>query len=134
MTTQRMPAVVGTDIGLPGLQSSFALAVLAAAASAHVPVVLVLVHNLPVSFDELVQVGQWQAYEECRWRERGSTCNRPRLTTSLHSSHWQPANATYAPVAAIVDAWAPTMHAPVIAEAIFGLVNRWGKAVLTVCG
>jgi hypothetical protein len=46
---------LGPDIGLPGLQSPFALSVLAAAALAKVPVVLVLVHNLPVSFDELVQ-------------------------------------------------------------------------------
>lgn len=87
-----------SDIGLPGLQSAFALAVLAAAAPAKIPVVLVLVHNLPVSFDELVQ----------------------------------PPNSTYAPVSAIVDAWAPTMHANVVAQALFGIVNRWGKSVLTV--
>ena len=48
--------LAGNDIGLPGLQSPFALAVLRAAAAAHVPVVLVLLHNLPVSFDELLQV------------------------------------------------------------------------------
>jgi beta-glucosidase len=41
-----------TDIGLPGVQKEFSLAVLAAAKG--VPVVLLLVHNLPVSFDELL--------------------------------------------------------------------------------
>jgi hypothetical protein len=44
----------------------------------------------------------------------------------------QPPNSTYAPVSAIVDAWAPTMHANVVAQALFGIVNRWGKSVLTV--
>ncbi len=45
-----------TDIGLPGVQEAFALAVLERAASATppVPVVLLLVHNLPCSFDALV--------------------------------------------------------------------------------
>lgn len=44
------------DIGLPGVQEAFALAVLARAAAAApaVPVVLLLVHNLPVSFDALL--------------------------------------------------------------------------------
>ena len=41
-------------IGLPGLQAAFGVAVLQAAAARGVPVVLVLLHNLPVSFDELV--------------------------------------------------------------------------------
>ena len=41
-------------IGLPGLQAAFGVAVLEAAAARGVPVVLVLLHNLPVSFDELV--------------------------------------------------------------------------------
>lgn len=41
-------------IGLPGLQAAFGVAVLRAAAARGVPVVLVLLHNLPVSFDELV--------------------------------------------------------------------------------
>ena len=45
----------GDGIGLPGLQAQFGVAVLRAAAAANVPVVLVLLHNLPVSFDELVQ-------------------------------------------------------------------------------
>ncbi len=44
----------------------------------------------------------------------------------------QPANATYTPVAAIVDAWAPTMGAPTLAALLFGQLNRWGKSVLTV--
>lgn len=35
-----------TDIGLPGIQSQFALAVLAAAHTANVPVVLLLIHNV----------------------------------------------------------------------------------------
>lgn len=42
------------DIGLPDVQSKFALAVLAAASGKGIPVVLLLVHNLPVSFDELL--------------------------------------------------------------------------------
>jgi beta-glucosidase-like glycosyl hydrolase len=44
------------DIGLPGVQEPFALAVLerAASASPPVPVVLLLVHNLPCSFDALL--------------------------------------------------------------------------------
>jgi xylan 1,4-beta-xylosidase len=88
-----------TEIGLPGLQGAFGVAILAAAARAGVPVVLLLVHNLPVSFDELVV------------EER---------------------NATYAPVSAIVDAWAPTTGARVVASALFGGVNRWGKSTLTV--
>jgi hypothetical protein len=45
------------DIGLPGVQLQFALAVLAAAARAGTPVVLVLVHNLPVSIDALLEGG-----------------------------------------------------------------------------
>ena len=44
----------GDGIGLPGLQGAFGVAVLRAAAAANVPVVLLLLHNLPVSFDELV--------------------------------------------------------------------------------
>jgi beta-glucosidase-like glycosyl hydrolase len=44
-------------IGLPGLQGQFGVAVLQAAKSANVPVVLLLLHNLPVSFDELVLSG-----------------------------------------------------------------------------
>ena len=87
-----------SDIGLPGLQTPFGLAVLAAAHAAGVPVILLLIHNLPCSFDELVQ----------------------------------PANATYTPVAAIVDAWAPTTHVAAVAAAMFGGANRWGRAVLTV--
>lgn len=86
-------------IGLPGLQGPFGVAVLAAAAAAKVPVVLVLLHNLPVSFDELVVPAT---------------------------------NATYKPVDAIVDAWAPMQYAAVIAKAIFGAVNRWGKATMTI--
>ena len=43
-----------TDIGLPGLQSPFGLAVLAAAAAAEKPVVFILLSSFPVSFDELV--------------------------------------------------------------------------------
>ena len=37
-----------TDIGLPGIQSEFALAVLGAAHAAKVPVVLLLIHNVSV--------------------------------------------------------------------------------------
>jgi len=58
--TDRSVAGEGNDrsdgIGLPGLQAAFGVAVLAAAAAAKVPVVLLLLHNLPVSFDELVGV------------------------------------------------------------------------------
>lgn len=111
----------GTDIGLPGLQSAFALAVLAAAARAHIPVILVLVHNLPVSFDELVQVRVLPFEWPCSDLPYRCPCATE-----------QPANASYAPVSAIVDAWAPTMHADVVADAVFGRVNRWGKSVLTV--
>ena len=56
------------------------------AAAAKVPVVLLLLHNLPVSFDELVGAD------------------------------------------AIVDAWAPLAYADTVAAALFGDVNRWGKA------
>lgn len=44
------------DIGLPGVQEAFALAVLARAGAATppVPVVMLLVHNVPVSFDALL--------------------------------------------------------------------------------
>jgi beta-D-xylosidase 4 len=56
--TDRSVAGEGTDrsdIGLPGVQENFALAVLnAAALPKTTPVVLVLVHNLPVSFDALL--------------------------------------------------------------------------------
>ncbi len=47
--TDRSVAGEGTDrkdIGLPGIQSQFALAVLAAAHNAKVPVVLLLIHNV----------------------------------------------------------------------------------------
>jgi len=57
LATDRSVAGEGNDrddIGLPGTQSAFALAVLAAAAARGAPVVLLLVHNLPVSFDELL--------------------------------------------------------------------------------
>jgi beta-glucosidase-like glycosyl hydrolase len=80
----------GDGIGLPGLQASFGVAVLAAAAAAKVPVVLLLLHNLPVSFDELVGAD------------------------------------------AIVDAWAPLAYADTVAAALFGDVNRFGKATMTV--
>ena len=56
--TDRSVAGEGSDrgdgIGLPGLQGAFGVAVLRAAAARGVPVVLALLHNLPVSFDELV--------------------------------------------------------------------------------
>ena len=42
-----------SDISLPGVQEQFALAVLTAAASTNTPVVLLLIHNLPVSLDAL---------------------------------------------------------------------------------
>ena len=72
-------------IGLPGLQGPFGVAVLHAAAAAKVPVILLLLHNLAVSFDELVL----------------------------------PANATYKPVDAIVDAWSPMTYADEVAAALF---------------
>jgi hypothetical protein len=43
-----------TDIGLPGVQLDFSLAVMRAAAARGTPVVVVLVHNLPVSIDALL--------------------------------------------------------------------------------
>ena len=43
------------DIGLPGMQEAFGVAVLKAATAAKVPVVLLLLHNLPASFDLLVR-------------------------------------------------------------------------------
>jgi len=56
--TDRTVAAEGRDradgIGLPGLQGAFGVAVLEAAAARGVPVVLALLHTLPVSFDELV--------------------------------------------------------------------------------
>ena len=42
-----------TDIGLPGLQTAFGVAVLAAAAAAGKPVIFVLLSVFPVAFDEL---------------------------------------------------------------------------------
>ena len=45
------------DIGLPGVQSQFGLAVLAAAAAAAKPVVLLLVSAFPTAFDELAAAG-----------------------------------------------------------------------------
>ncbi len=93
--TDRSVAGEGTDrkdIGLPGVQSAFSLAVLAAAKG--VPVVLLLVHNLPVSFDELL--------------------------------------AAPTPPSAIVDTWAPTTNSGALAELLFGKVNKWGRATLTV--
>ena len=88
------------DIGLPGVQSSFALAVLerAAAATPPIPVVLLFVHNLPVSFDELLV----------------------------------PARSGFAPPSAIVDTWAYTSHGAQLAELLFGGVNGFGRATLTV--
>ena len=101
--TDRSVAGEGTDrkdIGLPGVQEAFALAVLSAAAQGHAPVTLLLVHNLPVSFEALLA----------------------------------PANATWAPPAAIVDAWAPTSHAATLAALLFGEGGEggWGRSVLTV--
>ena len=55
--TDRSVAGEGTDrsdIGLPGVQEAFSLAVLAAAAVRGTPVVLLLLHNLPVSYDALL--------------------------------------------------------------------------------
>jgi beta-D-xylosidase 4 len=46
-----------SDIGLPGVQSQFGLAVLAAAAAAAKPVVLLLVSAFPTAFDELAAAG-----------------------------------------------------------------------------
>jgi beta-glucosidase len=86
------------DIGFPGVQKQFALAVLERAHQYQIPVVLLLIHNLPCSFDDLVQ----------------------------------PPNATYTPVAAIVDAWAPTINAPTVAASLFGKINKYGRSVLTV--
>ena len=100
--TDTSVAAEGTDrqdgIGLPGLQAQFGVAVLQAAKAANVPVILLLLHNLPVSFDELVL----------------------------------PANATYKPVDAIVDAWAPMTYANEVAQALFGKSNRWGRATMTI--
>ena len=64
------------------------------AAAKSVPVVLLLVHNLPVSFDALL--------------------------------------AAPTPPAAIVDTWAPTTNSGALAELLFGKVNKWGRATLTV--
>lgn len=93
--TDRSVAGEGTDrndIGLPGVQEEFSLAVLAM--SKNVPVLLLLVHNLPVSFDALL--------------------------------------AAPVPPAAIVDVWAPTTNSGALAELLFGKVNKWGRATLTV--
>jgi len=100
--TDTSVAAEGTDrsdgIGLPGIQAQFGVAVLEAAKAANVPVVLLLLHNLPASFDELVL----------------------------------PANATYKPVDAIVDAWAPMTYANEVAGALFGKSNRWGRSTMTI--
>ena len=45
------------DIGLPGVQSQFGLAVLAAAAAAAKPVVLLLVSAFPTAFDDVAAAG-----------------------------------------------------------------------------
>ena len=87
-----------SSIGLPGLQEAFGVAVLQAAAAAKVPVVLLLLHNLPASFDLLVR----------------------------------PADGSYKPVDAIVDAWAPNAYADTVAAALFGRINRFGKSTMTV--
>lgn len=80
------------DIGLPGVQREFGLAVLAAAAAAgNKPVILIVVSIFPTAFDDL---------------------------------------STITP--AIVLAYAPTFGAPAIASSLFGDVNRWGRAVMTV--
>jgi hypothetical protein len=87
-----------SSIGLPGLQEAFGVAVLQAATAAKVPVVLLLLHNLPASFDLLVR----------------------------------PADGSYKAVDAIVDAWAPNAYADTVAAALFGGLNRFGKATMTV--
>ena len=93
--TDRSVAAEGSDrsdgIGLPGVQGQFGSAVLAAAAQSKARVVLLLLHNLPVSFDELADG-----------------------------------------VDAIVDAWAPLAYSDTIAAALFGRINRWGKATMSI--
>jgi hypothetical protein len=46
-----------TDIGLPGVQSQFGLAVLAAATASSKPVVLLIVSAFPTAFDEVAAAG-----------------------------------------------------------------------------
>ena len=46
-----------TDIGLPGVQSQFGLAVLAAASASSKPVVLLIVSAFPTAFDEVAAAG-----------------------------------------------------------------------------
>ena len=87
------------QIGLPGMQEAFGVAVLQAATAAKVPVVLLLLHNLPASFDLLV---------------------RPSP------------DGSYKAVDAILDAWAPNAYADTVAAALFGAINRFGKATMTV--
>jgi hypothetical protein len=79
------------DIGLPGVQREFGLAVLAAAAAGNKPVILIVVSIFPTAFDDL---------------------------------------STISP--AIVLCYAPTFGAPAIASTLFGDLNRWGRAVMTV--
>jgi xylan 1,4-beta-xylosidase len=77
-----------TNIGLPGIQSEFGKAVLAAAGTK--PLVLVLVSIFPTAFDELVSSS------------------------------------------AILLAYAPTFGAPAIASSLFGDMNRFGRAPMTI--